>query len=136
MKTCFSGVVLVGLLVALWPARAQRPATRADSLQQRLAIAPPDTGRVLLLTQLAYELAEVDSVASARRARPALQLTHVLRYARCECQAYIRRGVGLRNTGDFPAAQLLLLQGLHLAEALHDQSTIVTVYNAMGQLNS
>jgi len=61
--------MLVGLLVALWPARAQRPATRADSLQQRLAIAPPDTGRVLLLTQLAYELAEVDPVASARRAR-------------------------------------------------------------------
>jgi len=25
-----------------------------------------------------------------------------------------------RNTDDFPAAQLLLLKGLHLAEALHD----------------
>ena len=128
--------MLVGLLVAVWPAHTQRPATRADSLQQRLATAPLDTGRVLLLKQLAYELAEVDPVASARRARQALQLVHELRYARGECQAYFRLGVELRNTGDFPAAQQLPLQGLHLAEALHDQSTIATVYNAMGRLNS
>ena len=64
--------MLVGLLVAVWPARTQRTATRPDSLQQRLATAPLDTGRVLLLTPLAYELAEVDPVASARRARQAL----------------------------------------------------------------
>ena len=135
MKTYFKWVLLVGVLAVVAPARAQRPATRADSLQLRLATAPPDTNRVLLLTRLAYELAEVDAVASARHARQALQLAHELHYARGECQAYIRLGVGLRNTGDFPAAQQLLLQGLRLAEALHDQSTIATVYNALGRLN-
>ena len=135
MKLCFNWVVLLALLAAL-PARAQQPATRADSLQQRLATAPPDTNRVLLLTQLAYELAEVDAVASARHARQALQLAHGLHYPRGECQAYIRLGVGLRNTGDFPAAQQMLLQGQRLAEALHDQPTLATVYNALGRLNS
>ncbi|MCI1189959.1 ATP-binding protein [Hymenobacter sp. DH14] len=137
MKTYFGWMVLVGsLLLAGLPARAQHPASRADSLQQRLATAPPDTSRVLLLTRLAYELAEVDPVASARHARQALQLAHELHYVRGECQAYIRLGVGLRNTGDFPAAQQLLLRGLRLAENLHDQSTIATVYNALGRLNS
>jgi two-component system NtrC family sensor kinase len=136
MKSHIKWMFLFGLLVWVSPARAQRPASRADSLQQRLATAPPDTSRVLLLTQLAYELAEVDAVASARHARQALQLAHELHYPRGECQAYIRLGVGLRNTGDFPAAQQLLLQGLRLAEALHDQSAVATANNAMGRLNS
>lgn len=136
MKTCAAWGLLTGLLAAVLPAGAQRPATRADSLQQRLVTAPPDTNRVLLLTQLAYELAEVDALASARHARQALQLAHGLHYARGECQAYIRLGVGLRNIGDFPAAQQLLLKSQRLAEALHGQSAVATVYNALGRVNT
>ncbi|ALW85796.1 hypothetical protein AUC43_12255 [Hymenobacter sedentarius] len=136
MKAYFKWILLLGHLGAAVLAHAQVPASRADSLQRQLTAAPPDTNRVILLTQLAYELAEFDPVTSARRARQALQLAQELGYVRGECQAYVWLGVGLRNTGDFPGAQLLLLRGLHLAETLGDQATIATVYNAMGRLKS
>ncbi len=132
MKRYLLGVV-AGLLLAQ-PGWAQQPATKIDSVRRQLTTASADTNRVLLLSQLAYETAEITPVASGEYAHQALRLARHLGYARGECQAMIRLGVSLRNTGNFPAALELLFRAQQLAETQHNQQATATIYNALGRV--
>ncbi|SHI83906.1 Tetratricopeptide repeat-containing protein [Hymenobacter daecheongensis DSM 21074] len=105
---------------------------RIDSLRHQLATAPPDTTRVLLLAQLAYEHTQTDPLATITYGKQALQLARQLGFRRGGCWALVRLGSGFREAGNYPAALQVGLQGLREAEALRDPELIGRAYNALG----
>ena len=109
--------------------------TQIDSLRRELATAAPDTGRVLLLAQLAYEHTQTDPLATIAYGKQALQLAQRLHYRRGESLALIRLGSGFREAGNYPAALQMGLQGLRLAEELREPELIGRGLNALGYLN-
>ena len=124
------------LLLPLGPASAgtPRPQARIDSLRALLAVAPPDSGRVLLLAQLAYEHTQTDPLATISYGKLALQLAQQLRFRRGEGLALVRLGSGFREAGNYPAALQVGLQGLRLAEVLHDPELTGRAFNGLGYL--
>ncbi|GAB2476750.1 hypothetical protein GCM10011375_21090 [Hymenobacter qilianensis] len=99
-----------------------------------MLVAPPDTGRVLLLTQLAYENTQSNPLATIFYGKQALQLAQKLKYRRGEAWALIRLGSGFRESGNYPAALQVGIQGLRLAEELRDQELIGRALNTLGYL--
>ena len=122
---------LLPLSLPLTPAQS-RP--RIDSLQALLATAPPDTTRVLLLAQLAYEHTQTDPLATIAFGKQALQLAQQLQFRRGEALALVRLGSGFREAGNYPAALQVGLQGLRLAEVLRNPEIIGRAFNALGYL--
>ena len=121
------------LPLSLPPTPAQ-PRPRTDSLQALLATAPPDTTRVLLLAQLAYEHTQTDPLATIAFGKQALQLAQQLRFRRGEALALVRLGSGFREAGNYPAALQVGLRGLRQAEVLRDPEIIGRAFNALGYL--
>ncbi|ALW84902.1 hypothetical protein AUC43_07245 [Hymenobacter sedentarius] len=131
---------IIWLLVLWWAGPetsfpAPQHDARIDSLQRLLATAPPDTARVLLLAQLAYEHTQTAPLATIYYGQQALQLAQKLRFPRGEAWALVRLGSGFREAGNYPAALQVGLQGLRMAEALHDPELIGRATNALGYLN-
>ena len=124
---------MVGLLAT--GTAAARPATPIDSLQRQLATSRPDTTRVLLLTQLAAELTQIDPLATIAYCRQALQLAQQLGFRRGEALALVRLGSGFREAGNYPAALQFGLKGLHLAEDVGNAPLVARGLNALGYLN-
>ncbi|MFC7667603.1 tetratricopeptide repeat protein [Hymenobacter humi] len=132
MTTVF---VLLLCCLAPGPAGTARPLPESVArLRRQLAAAPPDTTRVLLLSQLAYELTQTDPLATIAYGKQALQLAQRLRYRRGEGWALVRLGSGFREAGNYPAALQVGLRGLHAAEALHDPELLGRALNALGYL--
>ena len=131
---------LLCLLLLWWEgpaplAQVPQRDTRIDSLQRLLATAAPDSGRVLLLAQLAYEHTQTAPLATIFYGKQALQLAQKLRYQRGEAWALVRLGSGFREAGNYPAALQVGLQGLRMAEALRDPELMGRATNALGYLN-
>ena len=127
--------LLLGWL-GLPPAAGPRlPMSRIDSLRGQLAAAPSDTGRVLLLAQLAYEHTQTDPLATISFGQQALQLAQRLHFRRGECLALIRLCSGMREAGNYPGALQMGLRGLRLAEALRAPELNGRALNALGYLN-
>ena len=105
---------------------------RTDSLRLALETAPADTARVLLLTQLAFELTQTDPLATINYGKQALKLAQQLQFRRGEGWALVRLGSGFREAGNYPAALQISLQGLRLAEALRDPALLGRALNALG----
>ena len=103
-------------------------------LRRQLAVAPPDSTRVLLLSQLAYELTQTDPLATIAYGKQALQLAQQLKFRRGEGWALVRLGTGFKEAGNYPAALQIGLRGLHVAEALHDLELLGRALNALGYL--
>lgn len=132
MKTvCLLVVWWLSLVPATYAARSD---TRIDSIRQLLVAPHPDTARVLLLAQLAYEYTQTNPLATIAYGRQALRLAQKTRFKRGECWALIRLGSGFREAGNYPAALQVGLQGLHLAEALGEPELIGRAFNALGYL--
>ena len=113
---------------------APPPHARIDSLQILLRAAPPDTSRVLLLAQLAFEHTQVDPLATISYGKQALQLAQHLQFRRGQTLALIRLGSGFREAGNYPAALQMGLQGLRFAEVLHNPEMTGRALNALGYL--
>ena len=111
-----------------------RPPIRADSLRWQLATAPPDSARVLLLAQLAYELTQTDPLATIDYGQQALLLAQQLGFRRGEGWALVRLGSGFREAGNYLAALQVGLEGLRLAEQLRDPDLTGRALNALGYL--
>ena len=110
------------------------PPGRADSLRLALKTAPADTARVLLLSELAYELTQTDPLATIGYGKQALRLAQQLRFRRGEGWALVRLCSGFREAGNYPAALQIGLQGLRLAESLRDPALLGRALNALGYL--
>ncbi|SMB93420.1 histidine kinase, partial [Hymenobacter roseosalivarius DSM 11622] len=129
----FYVLLLWGVSLSI-PARAFQLDVRLDSLRRLLAAAPPDTARVLLLAQLAYENTQSNPLATIYYGKQALRLAQKLNYPRGEAWALIRLSSGFREAGNYPAALQVVLQGLRLAEELRDQELIGRAFNSLGYL--
>lgn len=130
--TTFCALFLWWLAPAFGPLAP--PPGRLDSLRLALETAPADTARVLLLTQLAYEITQTDPLATIGYGKQALQLAQQLGFRRGEGWALVRLGSGFREAGNYPAALQIGLQGLRLAEALRDPALLGRALNALGYL--
>ncbi|MDB5235663.1 MAG: hypothetical protein JWR44_2656 [Hymenobacter sp.] len=124
-----------GLSVASNPCWANLPTGRIDSLRQLLATAPPDSTRVLLLAQLAYEHTQTDPLATIAYGKQALQLAQQLGFKHGKCLALVRLCSGFREAGNYPAALQVGLQGLQLAEELRNPEITGRALNGLGYLN-
>ena len=122
------------LQLVLAPGLPPRPRARTDSLRLRLATTPPDSDRVLLLAQLAYEHTQTDPLATIAYGKQALLLAQQLRFRRGEGLALVRLGSGFREAGNYPAALQVGLQGLRLAEGLRNPELTGRAVNALGYL--
>lgn len=126
--------LLIGWLSPVLMVHTAQSDSQIDSIRQLLAVPHPDTTRVLLLAQLAYEYTQTNPLATIAYGRQALRLAQQTRFRRGECWALIRMGSGLREAGNYPAALQVGLQGLHLAEALGEPELIGRAFNALGYL--
>jgi two-component system NtrC family sensor kinase len=130
------GILLVTAWLAALPNLcAARPEPPIDSLQRLLATTRVDSSRVLLLAQLAYEHTQIDPLATIAYGKQALQLAQQIGFRRGQCWALIRLGSGFREAGNYPAAFQFGLEGLHLAETLHEPELTGRAFNALGYLN-
>jgi two-component system NtrC family sensor kinase len=130
--TPFCALFLLWLVPASGP--LAQPPSRIDSLRLELETAPADTARVLLLTQLAFELTQTDPLATISYGKQALQLAQKLQFRRGEGWALVRLGSGFREAGNYPAALQISLQGLRMAEALRDPALLGRALNGLGYL--
>lgn len=135
----FAAMKTVCILILCWlgPVQAMYAAqtnVQIDSIRQLLRTPHPDTTRVLLLAQLAYEHTQTNPLATIAYGRQALRLAQQVHFRRGECWALIRMGSGFREAGNYPAALQVGLQGLHAAEGLGDPELIGRALNALGYL--
>ena len=126
--------LLILLLLQPSLAPAASPQVRIDSLEALLATAPPDTTRVLVLAQLAFEHTQTDPLATISYGKQALQLAQKLQFRRGQALALIRLGSGFREAGNYPASLQVGLQGLRLAEVLQKPELTGRALNALGYL--
>ena len=135
---CFVAMTTVCALFLWWgfsaPGLPVPPLARIDSLRHRLEATPADSTRALLLAELAYELTQIDPLATIAYGRQALQLAQQLRFRRGEGWALVRLGSGFREAGNYPAALQISLQGLRVAEKLRDPALLGRALNALGYL--
>jgi len=121
------------LFTALVPATwAQRPSTRADSLQRLLAASQPDTNRVEYLIQLAWDRTDDNPLAAIRYGRQSLRLARQLHFATGECRSLLMLGWAFMRAGNYPTAVQTQLQARRLAECVGYAGGIIHADNAVG----
>lgn len=125
-----TGLLLSSAITSL--AAVRQPSARADSLQRLLAVAPPDTTRVHLLTLLAWDRTDDDPLAAVRYGRQSLRLARQLKYRTGECRALLMLGWAFLRSGNYPTAVQTQLQARHLAEAIPYAGGIIHADNALG----
>ena len=119
------------LLLSNGPLRAQTN-TRADSLLHLLARSRPDTNRVELLIQLAWDRTDDSPVTAIRYGRRSLRLARRLHFARGECRSLLMLGWAFLRAGDYPTAVYTQLQARRLAERVGFAGGIIHADNAIG----
>ncbi|WP_231403213.1 sensor histidine kinase [Hymenobacter guriensis] len=123
--------VLIALL-ATQRAAAQQPSVRADSLQRLLARSGPDTSRVQLLIQLAWDRTDDNPLAAIEYGRKSLTLARQLKFRPGECRALLMLGWAFLRSGNYPTAVQSHLQARKLAEAIHYRGGLVHADNGLG----
>ena len=133
LSLALAGLLSVGLLSAVpGPGRAQRPSPRTDSLQRLLRTSRPDTSRVLLLIQLAWDRTDDNPLAAIAYGRQSLTLARQLSYGRGECQSLLMMGWAFMRSGNYPTAMQTQLEARRLAEALGYRGGQIHADNALG----
>ncbi|GAB2962293.1 hypothetical protein GCM10027048_33450 [Hymenobacter coalescens] len=125
-------LALVAALLLAGPARAAGPDARADSLRRLLATSRPDTNRVELLIQLAWERTDDDPLEAIRYGQQGLRLARQLGQPRGECRARLMLGWAFLRAGDYPTAVHIQLQARRLAEAVRFTGGLIHADNAIG----
>ncbi len=132
-STALAGAAL-GLLAA-GPAAAQAPAA-LDSLRQRLATAPPDTNRVLLLDELCWQFSGTDVPQATAYGRQGLALARRLGYRRGLLKCLTDLGNCAAYAADFPAGTRYFLEAVRLARQPPARLQIVGfAYNGLANLH-
>ncbi len=102
-----------------------------DSLKQELRHADQDTSRALLMAELG-SIYRMVSDSSFLYGQKALELSKKINYPKGESLALYALGNLYRLEGDFPKAMNYLLNGLHIAEVLHDISLTGDFFTSIG----
>jgi adenylate cyclase len=105
---------------------------KADSLRRELATAPPDTHRVSLLVNLAWEINEEQTDEAETHLREGLVLAQKLRDRRVE--ADVLSGLGLVDEirGNYAEAIKKYGQTLAYRQALSDEQGVARVHSNLG----
>jgi len=101
-------------------------------MQRLLATAPPDSNRVLLLIQLAWDRTDDDPLAAIGYGKQSLQLARRLHFGTGECRALLMLGWAFMRTGNYPTALQTQLQARRLAESIGYPGGIIHANNALG----
>ncbi|HMX38888.1 MAG TPA: adenylate/guanylate cyclase domain-containing protein [Saprospiraceae bacterium] len=135
---------LISLLLLLLPCGAGLHAQSvADSLLRLLNAAPPDTHRVSLLVNLAWEINESDTEQAARHLQEALALARRLGDRRVEANALSGLGLVEEIRGNYREALRYHQAALLYRQALNDERGMAgayinlgNAYESLGQLDS
>jgi len=106
--------------------------TKADSLRRELATAPPDTHRVSLLVDLAWEINEEATDEAETALREGLVLAQKLGDQRVEANALSGLGLVDEIRGNYTEAIKKYEQVLAYRQALGDEQGVARVHNNLG----
>ena len=104
----------------------------ADSLAHLLVTAPPDTHRVSLLTDYAWEINEAHPQEAESKLLEAIKLAQQTGYRKGEASAWNALGVVAEIKGIVPMAIKHYQKALALRQSLNDQIGIAALYNNLG----
>ncbi|MCC7504812.1 MAG: tetratricopeptide repeat protein [Saprospiraceae bacterium] len=104
----------------------------ADSLARLLKTAPPDTHRVILLTDLAWEINETETDAAAARLDEAIRLAQQLRFVPGEATAWNGLGVVEEIRGNWAKAIEHYQKALQLREQIGEPRLVAASLNNLG----
>jgi len=113
-------------------ARALPAGSRADSLQRLLSASRPDTSRVQLLIQMAWERTDDSPLVGVEYGQRGLRLAQRLEYPVGECRALLMLGWAFMRTGNYPTAIQTQVQARRLAEHIGYAGGIIHADNALG----
>ncbi len=105
-----------------------------DSLKQLLQKEKTDTGRVLLLAELAYQLHESKPDTAMALALDALTIARRIGFEKGEALSLNRMGNTYNISGNYPKAMETYLQALHINERINDLDGIRKNYNNIGNV--
>lgn len=106
--------------------------TLTDSLTRLLAVAPPDTHRVSLLIDLAWEINETQTELANKKLMEAITLAQKTGFRKGEASAWNALGVVEEIKGNIQLAIEHYQQALALRENLNDQIGIAALHNNLG----
>ena len=104
----------------------------ADSLATLLAKARPDTHRVSLLTNYAWEINETKTNEAAQKLLEAIHLAQKLHFLPGEASAWNGLGVVEEIKGNIPQAIAHYQKALTLRKSINDRAAIASQYNNLG----
>lgn len=116
----------------LLPAIFHAQTNVADSLARLLATAPPDTHRVILLTDYAWEINDIRTDEAANRLQEAVALAQKLNFLQGEAIAWNGLGVVEEIRGDLSKAEQHYRKALRLRRKLGNQKDIGASLNNLG----
>jgi class 3 adenylate cyclase/Tfp pilus assembly protein PilF len=124
-------LLLAGVVLLCGPAAS---AQVADSLARLLAKAPADTNRVLLLTDLAWEINETETDKADRLLQEAVALAQRLKFPRGEAAAWNGLGVVEELRGNKDLARQLYRKALQMRQKIGHKADIASSLNNLGVL--
>lgn len=106
----------------------------AETLRQELSAAPPDTHRVSLLADYAWEINEIRTDEAARLLWEAVSLAQKLKFIKGEAKAWNGLGVVEEIKGNYTTAQQHYQKALGLRRQINDLAEIAASLNNIGVL--
>ncbi|MCA8831137.1 sensor histidine kinase [Hymenobacter pini] len=106
--------------------------TRVDSLERLLARSKPDTARVNLLVQLAWERTDESPLRGVACGQQGLRLARQLHFRAGECRLLLMLGWAFMRTGNYATAIQTQVKARRLAESLHYAGGLIHADNAVG----
>lgn len=139
----FLHTALLALVLLFLGPNALSAQSVADSLRLLLVTAPPDTHRVSLLVNLAWEINEENTDEAEQHLSEALQLSKKLGDRRVEANALSGLGVVEELRGNYREAIKKYQQALFIRQNLNDylgtggvHANLGNAYESLGQLDS
>lgn len=123
----------LGVFFLLFPLLIGAQST-ADSLLNLLKTAPPDTNRVILLTDLAWDINETDTYLAEQKLWEAIALARKLNFHAGEATAWNGMGVVEEIKGNLTKAQEYYLLALDFRKKAGQPRPIAASYNNLGTL--
>ncbi len=127
--------ILIGIFCAglgLYPAVIGAQSAVADSLARLLSVAPPDTHRVSLLVDYAWEINESRTQEASARLWEAVALAQKLKFGQGESGAWNGLGVTHEILDSLPKAIDYYKKALAIRDRINDQKGVAAQHNNLG----
>ncbi|RSK46969.1 sensor histidine kinase [Hymenobacter rigui] len=129
MPRLLLAVICCSMVHLAWGAS---PSSRADSLQRLLSTSRPDTNRVRILIQLAWERTDDNPLKGVEYGQQGVRLARQLHFRSGECRALLMLGWAFMRTGNYATAIQTQVTARRLAESIGYAGGVIHADNAMG----